>query len=104
MTNLSGNTAAALGAAILASFLPGVAGDLALSVAIALSLAYFLAGLAVVHALARGTSGRGVILSVFYALLVLLVAASAAARQRIPALASDPPYALPATAAELETA
>ncbi len=31
-------------------------------------------------------------------------AASVAARQRIPALASDPPYALPATVAELETA
>ena len=69
--------AAALGVAVLASFVPGFIGNLAMAVAITLSVAYFLAGLAVVHALARGTSGGRVMLFVFYALLVVVMMAAA---------------------------
>jgi len=58
---------------IVAAMLPGTMGHIGASLAMLLTVAYFLAGLAVIHALARGSAGRRGILTVFYALLTVLL-------------------------------
>jgi hypothetical protein len=63
--------AALIAVALAGSFLPGLAGIVAGIFAVALLIAYGVLGLAVIHAITRGVSGRPVILGVVYALLVL---------------------------------
>jgi hypothetical protein len=57
---------------LLASFLPGMAGLLAIGFAGALLFAYVLQGLAVLHAFTRGMPFRGVLLAVVYLGILLL--------------------------------
>ena len=63
--------AALIAVALAGSFLPDIAGVIGGISAAALLIAYGALGLAVLHAITRGVSGRPVILGVVYALLVL---------------------------------
>jgi hypothetical protein len=58
-------------AALAASFLPDILGLIGGVIAAAMLIAYGVYGLAVVHAITRGLSGRVVILGVIYAVLLL---------------------------------
>jgi len=64
----AGAFALALVAAVLSSSLLG---DLAATAALVLGVAYFLVGLAVVHAATRGRPRRGLMLAAFYVVLLL---------------------------------
>jgi hypothetical protein len=62
---------AALGAAVAGSFLPDLIGISSSALAASLMIAHVLLGLAVIHALTIGLSGRGFILGFVYAAIVL---------------------------------
>ena len=62
----------AFGAAVAATFLPGLTGLLASGFASAILFAYMLVGLAIVHRLTRGMAVRPLVLAAVYAALVFL--------------------------------
>jgi hypothetical protein len=59
-------------AALIASFLPGIAGLIATGFAGALLIAFVLQGLAVIHTATRGMAWRGLLLAAVYAGILLL--------------------------------
>lgn len=69
---LPGFTPGALAAAIAGSFLPDLPGLLSGVLAASLFMAYAMMGLAVLHAITRGTAGRGFVLTgVYFAVIIL---------------------------------
>jgi hypothetical protein len=62
-----------LAAAMAGSFVPGLAGIVAIVLTTSLLIAYAALGFAVLHAITRDISGRGVLLALVYALVVVIV-------------------------------